>query len=72
MRRGNLIMSLSGHKFEYEFPNLSMLKIQDLVLLLMAYGGSDFLEKDKAFLKAIQEELKTRKSKETSPAENEN
>lgn len=44
-----------------DFPNLSILSTPDLLLLLFAYTKVPvFLERDKAFLKAIQKELKQR------------
>ena len=45
------------------FPNLTGMDSRDLFLLLSAYIDSAFLEKDKAFLVAIQDELKRRKEK---------
>lgn len=46
-----------------DFPNLHDMSDADLVLLLRAYRQEPaFLERDKAFLKAIQTELKQRGS----------
>lgn len=46
-----------------DYPSLTEMTTEDLVRLLAQYvkTGAEIIEADRAFIKAIQEELRTRK-----------